>query len=257
LNHTASAAVGDSVTSGTAAGGGTYFEESDDASDIEEEMDSEEEEEEEDVVTPGGGGEADMMSGSDSEGVMTPAMPVNRSLNASLTHSDTVVVEISHLSLIQDTEYMNDPEIKRLFIAYNFLGINPAELETPISLPKPKSARQQLEFNFRKVFHVDLEKNYEKRQYLASMLLPNSPDSGRITFTVVCEPPETDDSAECFDIGIAYVSLPDILKSGKNLTDANITVYDVADEQIEIGTLSVSVECLNTLQTIKEELPQS
>lgn len=67
-----------------------------------------------------------------------------------LQHSDTVVVEISHLSLIQDTEYMNDPEIKRLFIAYNFLGINPAELETPISLPKPKSARQQLEFNFRK-----------------------------------------------------------------------------------------------------------
>ena len=67
-----------------------------------------------------------------------------------LQHSDTVVVEISHLSLIEDTEIMNDPEIKRLFIAYNFLGINPAELETPISLPKPKNARQQLEFNFRK-----------------------------------------------------------------------------------------------------------
>lgn len=60
------------------------------------------------------------------------------------------MVEISHLSLIEDTEIMNDPEIKRLFIAYNFLGINPAELETPISLPKPKNARQQLEFNFRK-----------------------------------------------------------------------------------------------------------
>lgn len=97
LNHTASAAVGDSVTSGTAAGGGTYFEESDDASDIEEEMDSEEEEEEEDVVTPGGGGEADMMSGSDSEGVMTPAMPVNRSLNASLTvRLSSLLINIAH-----------------------------------------------------------------------------------------------------------------------------------------------------------------
>ena len=30
------------------------------------------------------------------------------------------------------------------------------------------------------VFHVDIEKNYEKRQYLASMLLPNSPDNGRL-----------------------------------------------------------------------------
>ena len=96
LNGTASAAVRDSVTSGTgAAGGGTYFEESgDEASDIEEEIDSEEEEEEEDIVTPGAGRRGgkdvdsqDGMSGSDSEGVMTPALPVNRSLNASLTVS--------------------------------------------------------------------------------------------------------------------------------------------------------------------------
>lgn len=76
------------MTSGTAAGGGTYFEDSEDeASDMEEEEDSE------DVVTAGSrrGGEVDdsqeMMSGSDSEGVMTPAMPANRSLNASLTVS--------------------------------------------------------------------------------------------------------------------------------------------------------------------------
>ena len=36
-----------------------------------------------------------------------------------------------------------------------------------------------------------------------------------------------------------------------------VTVYDVEDEEVEIGTLSISVECLNTLQAIKEELPQN
>ena len=36
-----------------------------------------------------------------------------------------------------------------------------------------------------------------------------------------------------------------------------VTVYDVEDEEVEIGTLSISVECLNTLQAIREELPQN
>ena len=38
-----------------------------------------------------------------------------------------------------------------------------------------------------------------------------------IVFNVVCEPPEEDDTADCFDIGSATVSLVDILKSKKNL----------------------------------------
>ena len=29
-------------------------------------------------------------------------------------------------------------------------------------------------------FAVDYENNYERRQYLASMLLPNDPDEGRL-----------------------------------------------------------------------------
>jgi len=60
------------------------------------------------------------------------------------------VVEIGYLTIKEDTHIISDPDIKRLFIAYNFLGINPAELETPISLPKPKNSSQHLTFNFRK-----------------------------------------------------------------------------------------------------------
>lgn len=65
-------------------------------------------------------------------------------------HGEVVVVEISHLSLHEKSDVMNDPTIKRLFVAYNFLGLNPAELETPMSLPKPHKPHQQMKFNFRK-----------------------------------------------------------------------------------------------------------
>lgn len=61
-----------------------------------------------------------------------------------------MVVEVSYLTIKPNAAIMSDPDIKRLYVAYNFLGINPAELETPISLPKPKNGSQRLTFNFRK-----------------------------------------------------------------------------------------------------------
>ena len=60
------------------------------------------------------------------------------------------MVEVGHLTIKEDAQLMSDPDIRRLFVAYNFLGVNPAELETPISLPKPRKAGQELTFNFRK-----------------------------------------------------------------------------------------------------------
>ncbi|XP_067934908.1 protein fantom-like [Watersipora subatra] len=248
--------------------GGTYFEESDAGSgSLDEEV---EEEIEEEVVEEEGTGE---MSGSDSEGIMMPQQPDKQSLNASMQETlgqsvvigadnssspmlgEIVVVEVSHLTIREDAQLMSNPDIRRLFVAYNFLAVNPADLETPISLPKPKKAGQQLTFNFRKVFHVDTESNYERRQYLASMLLPNSPDNGGIVFNLVCEPPEEDDDADCFDIGTAFVSLVDALKAKKDITEANIPIFDIDDESTEIGTLTVSIECVAALQAVKEELP--
>ena len=39
---------------------------------------------------------------------------------------------------------------------------------------------------------------------------------------VVCEPLEEDETADCFDVGITSVSLPDILEKGANIVDANL-----------------------------------
>lgn len=188
---------------------------------------------------------------SDSEGlVMMAPTPAKRRQKAEKRQGDTVSITISHLSLDDNAGVDDD---RQLFAAYQFLGIDPQELETPISLPKPKLG-QQCTFNFSKTFKVDLKHNYERRQYLASMLLPDDPDNGRIRFNVVSEPPEDDQEGDCEDVGVAFVSVIDILKNKKDVVDQNIDLYDVNDEKTVIGSMNVTVQCYAALEAVEKEL---
>ena len=191
---------------------------------------------------------------SDSEGVMVVASPTTKKkYKESNKPSNIVTVTISHLVLSTGAPVLENENIRQLFVSYNFLGILPDELETPFSLPKPK-AEQQITFNFSKTFHVDMAKNYPKRQYLAGMLLPDDPDGGRIRFTVVSEPPDDDDEGECEDIGTAFVSVRDILINKHDVIDQDIPIFDANDEKVEIGSLNVTVQCLNALDAVEKEM---
>ena len=44
----------------------------------------------------------------------------------------------------------------------------------------------------------------------------------RVCFTVVSEPPEDDMDGECEDVGVATVSIRDILKNKQDLMDADV-----------------------------------
>lgn len=44
----------------------------------------------------------------------------------------------------------------------------------------------------------------------------------RIRFTVVSEPPDDDMDAECEDIGVAFVSVKEILMSKKDVEEQNV-----------------------------------
>lgn len=70
------------------------------------------------------------------------------------------------------------------------------------------------------VFHVDHDHCYERRQYLASMLLPEDVDSGQVRFTVVSEP--DNDDGDCSDVGIARVSLPSIMRNKSDIINKDI-----------------------------------
>ena len=51
--------------------------------------------------------------------------------------------------LYPDTAVINNDAITQLFVAYKFLNCDPAELETPLSMPKPAPNRP-IHYNFKK-----------------------------------------------------------------------------------------------------------
>jgi len=62
------------------------------------------------------------------------------------------MITISHMALEPAAPVLENDLVKQLYVAYTFLDIEPQELETPFSLPKPK-AYQQIAFNFSKSKH--------------------------------------------------------------------------------------------------------
>ncbi|XP_041375657.1 protein fantom-like [Gigantopelta aegis] len=190
---------------------------------------------------------------SDSEGVMMRSLPLKRMNKGLNTLGNTVTIVISHLSLYAEAPVMQKEHIKQLFVEYKFLNLSPQETETPFSLPKPQP-NQQITFGFSKTILVDMEKHYERRQCLASMLLPNDPERGRIRFTVVSEPPEDDQDTDCEDVGVAFVSVKDILEQGRDVKDEDVPIYDAEDENTVIGTLNLTVECLSAMQCVEREM---
>ena len=60
-----------------------------------------------------------------------------------------MVIQVTSLTLHPEASILDDPNVKQVFVAYKFLDCDPAELETPISLPKPAPYRP-MSFNFKK-----------------------------------------------------------------------------------------------------------
>ena len=52
--------------------------------------------------------------------------------------------------LEDDSPILVNDSIQQLFISYRFLDCDPAELETPMSLQKPKAAYRPIYYNFKK-----------------------------------------------------------------------------------------------------------
>lgn len=61
-----------------------------------------------------------------------------------------LAITVLWLALNEECEAMIDPHVQRVYVAYTFLGRAGAELETPVSLPKPKHYVDKCYFNFKK-----------------------------------------------------------------------------------------------------------
>ncbi|KAG6445945.1 hypothetical protein O3G_MSEX004171 [Manduca sexta] len=69
-------------------------------------------------------------------------------------HNQSIDITVLWLALNEECEAMMNPRIQRLYVAYSFLGRSGAELETPVSLPKPKHYVEKCFFNFKKSLYI-------------------------------------------------------------------------------------------------------
>ncbi|KAJ8407857.1 hypothetical protein AAFF_G00269010 [Aldrovandia affinis] len=166
--------------------------------------------------------------------------------------SERIRIEIVSLSLRPDSRIAMDNSVVRLFVEYRFLDL-PSE-ETPLSLPKPQ-AGQSIHYNYSNVIYVDVENNRARRELLRSVLRGDSRQLESIKFTVVSDPPEEEQDLECEDVGIAFLSITQILEQQQDLTDTSLSIVDVLDSSVVVGTLKVTVEAVQALKCIAEESP--
>ncbi|XP_064467109.1 protein fantom-like isoform X2 [Ornithodoros turicata] len=164
-----------------------------------------------------------------------------------LEPSDVAVFSINSLVFLPGAAVLKDKSVEMLFVEFHFLDCPPAELETPFSLPKMKPPQRAV-FNFRKVVHLDT-KNHASRRELLSALVTSKATSATITFTIVSEPSNNSDKAECKDIGTATADLKQILKSGRDIVEEDVAVLSCTNKR-PIGRLNISVEILAALRSI-------
>ncbi|KAJ0182815.1 hypothetical protein K1T71_002184 [Dendrolimus kikuchii] len=166
--------------------------------------------------------------------------------------TQTIDITILWLALNEECNAMLDSKVQRLYVAYSFLGRNGAELETPVSLPKPRHYFDKCNFNFRKTFHLhdcDLPLlGHMARCRSGSKAKPSPKDC--IIFTVVSEPPEDPLGLDCCeDIGYAYLHLGDIIAcaSGSNGYTEVVTIRAPNHNEV-CGVLAVRVDHLDVLR---------
>ncbi|XP_053571730.1 protein fantom [Bombina bombina] len=164
--------------------------------------------------------------------------------------SEKIRIEIISLSVDVNSELAMNETIQRLFVEYRFCNIPP--METPVSLQKPTNG-QRIYYNYSNVIHVDKETNQKRRDDIQSTLKDPNPGSGSVKFTVVSDPPEDEQDLECEDVGFANISLKEILETGKDIINRSIDIYSSQTDGEVIGKLSVTVEAVDTLQSILRE----
>lgn len=165
--------------------------------------------------------------------------------------SERLRVEIVSLSLRPESRAAADGSVVRLFVEYSLLDMHSEE--TPLSLLKPSPGKTSY-YNYSNVIHVDIENNKSRREILRGVLEGRNPQMESIRFTVVSEPPEEEEQEkECEDVGVAFFRIPDILEQQQDLIETSLNIVDVQDSSVVVGSLCVSVEGLEALQSIMED----
>ncbi|XP_076059344.1 uncharacterized protein LOC143035962 isoform X2 [Oratosquilla oratoria] len=176
---------------------------------------------------------------SDSEGVVAQ---VHKS---SKNKKDKIYVEICSLSFHPRAKVTKDRSVSLVFVDYHgFLGLPPQQLETPMSLPKPKKG-QKVFFNFGQELKV-----YEGSRTRAALEKLMAQEQAVIRFTITSEPPpHLQDSHDCMDIGYTFVDLHDLVARQTDMEEEELAIKDADGKTI--GVLVVSVRAIQVLSQLQ------
>ncbi|XP_035730778.1 uncharacterized protein LOC118445425 [Vespa mandarinia] len=167
--------------------------------------------------------------------------------NSFISHpleKDTIVIQINKIILFENSSVMLDNEVHLLYLEYSFLGYRGADMETE-SIMKPKTAKEPLIYNFKKIFPIDEEYHSIERNTLRAML--NESINPNIKFILVSEPlPEETDIKDCVEIGYANFNIREYAL-GDN--DQSVTLPIIDQTQTEkIGSLTINVQGHNVMR---------
>ena len=119
----------------------------------------------------------------------------------------------------------------------------------PIPNQKFKIRQIRLMNLYRKVIPIDAK----GRRALSKMISSND-RSSVVLFTVVSEPAEAEEDGVCVDVGVAEIDLGGVARSGGELDDCVIDVYDLegnSEDDTPVGTLTVSISAAEVFKALK------
>ncbi|CAL1675021.1 unnamed protein product [Lasius platythorax] len=177
-----------------------------------------------------------------------------RTLIENHLEKDTIIIEIASMQLLNESFIMQDDEIHLLYVEYSFLGRRGEDMET-VSVEKPKTASQEMFYNFKKKFRIDEKTHSVERNILRSMLAEST--SPNVKFIIISEPlPEETEVKECEEVGYAIFNIKKYAL-GDGSRDVSLPIKD--DRNRQIGTLKIVVsgfdairQCLSDVKAIKQ-----
>ncbi|KAM0729835.1 X-linked retinitis pigmentosa GTPase regulator-interacting protein 1 [Formica fusca] len=166
-----------------------------------------------------------------------------RTLMENHLEKDTITIEIVSIQLLDESFVMQDDEIHLLYVEYSFLGHCGEDMET-VSVTKPKTANQEIFYNFKRTFRIDEKTHPVERNSLRSMLAEST--SPNVKFIIISEPlPEETDIKDCEEIGYAIFNIKQYAL-GDGSEYVSLPIKD--DRNRQIGTLKIVVSGFDVIQ---------
>ncbi|KAL6256070.1 hypothetical protein P5V15_013306 [Pogonomyrmex californicus] len=164
-------------------------------------------------------------------------------LSTSHNEKDAVIIEIVSMQLLADSNIMQDDEIQLLYVEYSFLDNRGEDMET-VSVMKPKTANQEMVYNYKKKFWVNETTHPIQREKLCAMLAEVT--SPNINFTVISEPlPQEREIKDCEEVGYASFNLKQYALDNEY---KHILLPIKNNRNRQIGSLKIAVSGLNAIR---------